>query len=148
MQKVSKTILLIPGRDITGDGIPMLLHGFIVQIEQPNGSESLIAKDDVRLRASVRTLSGAPVRPYSDWDSRKIKIYAEIAIGDRITERLQMFYAGSKGSFEAPFFVPTPAEAPDGITVRVIAADEAGSNFGMTEAKYPVLTERLRSKKN
>ena len=147
-QKVSKTVLLIPGRDITGDGIPMLLHGFIVQIEQPTGSESLIAKEDVRLRASVRTLSGAPVRPYSDWDSRKIKIYAEIVIGDRITERLQMFYSGTKGSFEAPFFVPTPNEAPDGLTVRVIAADETGGNFGMAEVKYPVLTERLRSKKN
>jgi hypothetical protein len=147
-QKVSKTILLIPGRDITGDGIPMLLHGFIVQIEQPTGGESLIGKEDVRLRASVRTLSGASVRPHSDWDSRKIRIYAEVVIGDRVTERLQMFYSGSQSSFEAPFFVPTPAEAPDGITLRVIAGDETGGNFGMTEAKYPVLTERLRSKKN
>lgn len=147
-QKVSKTVLLIPGRDITGDGIPMLLHGFIVQIEQPTGGDSLIAKEDVRLRASIRTLSGAPVRPYSDWDSRKIKIYAEIVIGDRIVERLQMFYAGAKGSFEAPFFVPTPAEAPDGFTIRVIAADESAVNVGMAETKYPVLTERLRPRRN
>jgi hypothetical protein len=147
-QKVSKTVLLIPGRDITGDGIPMLLHGFIIQIEQPVGGDSLMAKEDVRLRASVRTLSGAPVRPYSDWDSRRIRIYAEIVIDDRITERLQMFYAGAKGSFEAPFFVPTPAEAPNGVTIRVIAADESAGNVGMVESKYPVLTERLRPRKN
>ena len=148
MQKVSKTILLVPGRDITGDGIVMLLHGFIIQIEHPTVSESLIAKEDVRLRASVRTLSGAPLRPYSDFDSRKIKIYAEILINGQIKERLQMFYAGAKGSFETPFFVPTPNDAPNGFTIRVIAADEAGSNFGMTEAKYPVLSERLRPRKN
>lgn len=107
-----------------------------------------MAKDDVRLHASVRTLSGSPVRPYSDWDSRKIKIYAEILIGDRVIERLQMFYAGSKGSFEAPFFVPTTAEAPDGVTLRVIAADETAGNVGMVEAKYPVLSERLRPRRN
>ncbi len=148
IQRVSKTILLIPGRDIIGDGIVMLLHGFIVQIEHPTASESLIAKEDVRLRASVRTLSGAPLRPYSDFDSRKIKIYAELLINGAIKERLQMFYAGAKGTFEAPFFVPTPADAPDGFTLRVIAADETGSNFGMTEAKYPVLSERLRPRKN
>ncbi len=48
------------------------LYGYIVQIEHPKtGGTGLIAKDDVILRASVRTLSGALVRPHRDWDSRK-----------------------------------------------------------------------------
>ena len=64
-----------------------------MQIEHPKPGEPLIAKEDVMLRASVRTFSGALVRPHSDWDSRKIHIYAELLIGDRIVERLQMFYA-------------------------------------------------------
>jgi hypothetical protein len=143
-QRASKTVLLIPGHDLTNDGIVLHLYGYIVQIESPTPGEPLIAKEDVTLRASIRTLSGAPVRPHGDWDSRKMHIYGEVVIGDRVVERLQMFHVGLQSSFEAPFFVPLPADAPDGVTLRVIAADPASGNFGVGQAKYPVLSERLR----
>lgn len=144
MQRASKTVLLIPGRDLRQDGIVLDLNGYIVQIETPQPGQPLMAKDDVKLQASVRTLSGAPVRPHGDWDSRKITIYGEVLIGNRVIERLQMHYAGAQGSFEAPFFVPSRAEAPDGMTLRVVAADGTGANFGMGQANYPVLPEQLR----
>ena len=146
MQRASKTVLLIPGRDLTQDGIVLDLNGYIVQIENPPPGESLMAKDDVKLKASVRMLSGALVRPHGDWDSRKATIYGEVLIGDRVIERLQMLYAGEKSSFEALFFVPSPTEAPNGISLRVVAADGAGANFGMAQANYPVLPEHLRKK--
>lgn len=92
------------------------------------------------------TSSGAPVRPHGDWDSRKVHIYGELLIGTKVMERLQMFYSGDKASFEAPFFVPLPKDAPDGITLRVVAADPFSGNFGVAEAKYPVLSERLPPK--
>ncbi len=142
-QRVSKRIWLIPGHDLTDDGIVLTLYGYIVQIEHPKPGQPLIAKDDVMLRASVRTLSGALVRPHGDWDSRKVHIYGELLIGDRIVERLQMFYSGEKAGFEAPFFVPLLKDAPDGITLRAVAADPASGNFGVGQAKYPVLSERL-----
>jgi hypothetical protein len=144
-RRASERVLLIPGHDITNDGIVIHLYGYLIQIDQPKPGESLIAKEDVMLRASVRTLSGSLVRPHGDWDSRKIHIYGELLIGDRVVERLQMFYSGDKALFEAPFFVPPAKDAPDGITVRVIAADSAAGNFGIGTAKYPVLSERLRS---
>jgi hypothetical protein len=104
----------------------------------------LIAKDDVILRASIRTLSGALVRPHGDWDSRKVHIYGEVLIGTRVLERLQMFYNNDRAGFEAPFFVPLPKDAPDGITLRVVAADPASGNIGVGNAKYPVLNEQLK----
>ena len=145
MQKASKTLLLIPGQDLTQDGIVLHLHGYLVQIERPKPREALIAKDDVKLRASVRTLSGSLVRPYGDWDSRKIRIYGEVVIGDRTVERLQMFYDVGSRTFEAPFFVPSLKEVPEGIILRVIATDLATGNTGMDQANYPVLSERLPS---
>lgn len=148
LQRASKTVLLIPGHDLTNDGIVLQLYGYLVQVEHPKPGESLVAKEDVMLQASVRTLSGSLVRPHSDWDSRKVHIYGEMLIGDRVVERLQLFYAGEKSRFEAPFFVPTPNAAPDGITLRVVAAEAATGNFGMGSAQYPVLSERLRPKKN
>lgn len=144
LQRASKTVLLVPGRDLSQDGIVLELNGYIVQIENPPPGDPLIAKDDVKLQASVRMLSGAPVRPHGDWDSRKVIIYGEVVIGDRVIERIQMFYSGTKSSFEGQLFVPQPTDAPDGLTLRVVAADGAGANFGMGQAKYPVLTERLK----
>jgi len=143
-QRASTTVWLIPGQDQTNDGIVLHLYGYIVQIEHPQSGKPLIAKDDVILRASVRTLSGALVRPHGDWDSRKIHIYGELMIGELVLERLQLFYNNDGACFEAPFFVPLPKDAPDGITLRVIAADPSSGNFGMGQAKYPVLSERLR----
>jgi hypothetical protein len=145
-QRTSTTVWLIPGKDMTQDGIVLQLYGYLVRIESPSPGEPLIAKEDVALRASVRTLSGSLVRPHGDWDSRKIHIYGEVLIGDHVIERLQMFYVGEKIQFEAPFFVPQLKDAPDGITLRVIAADTVGGNFGVGLAKYPVLSERLRPK--
>ncbi|HWF60227.1 MAG TPA: hypothetical protein VN666_07940 [Nitrospira sp.] len=146
LQRASKTLLLIPGQDLTNDGIVLHLNGYLVQIERPTPREALIAKDDVKLRASVRTLSGSLVRPHGDWDSRKIRIYGEVLIEDRIIERLQLFYDEGSRAFEAPFFVPPSKEVPDGITLRVVATDLSTGNSGIDQANYPVLSERLPPK--
>ena len=147
-QRASQRVWLIPGQDMTNDGIVLALYGYLVQIEHPKPHEPLIARDDVMLRASIRTLSGSLVRPHGDWDSRKVRIYGEVLIGHRVHERLQLFYSGRNAEFEAPFFVPLPKDAPDGITLRVIAADPAGGNFGVGEATFPVLSERPRSNRH
>ena len=143
-QRASTTVWLVPGQDTTNDGIVLHLYGYIVQIEHPKPGEPLIAKDDVILSASVRTLSGALVRPHGDWDSRKIHIYGELMIGERVLERLQLFYNNDRATFEAPFFVPLPENAPNGIILRVVSADPASGNFGVSQAKFPVLSERLK----
>ena len=145
-QRTSITVWLVPGQDMTNDGIVLDLYGYIVQIEHPKSGEPLIAKDDVMLRASIRTLSGALVRPHGDWDSRKVHIYGEVLIGDRVLERLQMFYSGDNAGFEAPFFVPPLKDAPNGITLRVVAADPASGNLSLGQATFPVLSERLPEK--
>jgi hypothetical protein len=145
MQQASQTVLLIPGHDLTNDGIVMHLYGYIVRIEEPKAGQALIAKDDVKLRASIRTLSGTLVRPHGDWDSRKIRIYGEVLIGDRIVERLQMFYSNETGTFDAPFFVPKPGDAPNGIVLRVVATDLATGNSGIGLVDYLVTPEQLKS---
>ncbi|HET9394679.1 MAG TPA: hypothetical protein VFO36_01380 [Nitrospiraceae bacterium] len=142
LQRTSQTLLLIPGQDLTNDGIVLHLYGYLVQIERPRPREALIAKDDVKLRASVRTLSGSWVRPHGDWDSRKIRIYGEVLIGNRIIERLQLFYDEGSRAFEAPFFVPPSKDVSDGIELRVIAMDLSTGNSGMDQARYSV-SERL-----
>lgn len=146
-QRVTSRLWLSPGQNLTNDGIVLTLHGYLVQIEHPKPGDALIAKQDVLLRASIRTLSGALVRPHGDWDSRKIRMYGEVLSGDRVLERLQLFYSGEQAGFDAPFFVPLPQDAPDGFTLRVVAVDPASGNAGVGQAAYPVLSERLPPRK-
>ena len=87
------------------------------------------------------------MRPHGDWDSRKIRIYGELLVGDRIVERLQMFYSNETGTFDAPFFVPKTDQAPDGIVLRVVATDLATGNSGLGRADYPVTQEQFKSSK-
>ncbi|MFO0773218.1 MAG: hypothetical protein U0172_00960 [Nitrospiraceae bacterium] len=147
MQRASTTVWLSPGQHMTGDGIVIPLYGYIVQIESPAKGATLIARDDVKLRASVRTLSGAPIRPHGDWDARGIGIFAEVLIDGRVTDRLQMFYAGEGGKYDASFFVPRQELAPNGLVVRVVATNPTDGNAGVAEEAYTVLTERRPPKK-
>ena len=68
-------------------------------------------------------------------------------VGARVLERLQLFYNHDRAGFEAPFFVPLPSDAPNGITLHVVAADPSNGNVGVEKANYPVLRERLPLKK-
>jgi hypothetical protein len=56
IQKGSKTMLLIPGKHITGDGVIIELNGLIVNILSPSPEESLKREKDVWVKAEVRML--------------------------------------------------------------------------------------------
>ena len=56
VQKGSKTLTLIPGKHILGEGIIIELNGLIVNILSPSPKESLKKGDKIVVRAEVRML--------------------------------------------------------------------------------------------
>ncbi len=56
MQKGSKTITLIPGKHILGEGLIIELNGLIVNIVDPSPEENLKKGEAVLVRAEVRML--------------------------------------------------------------------------------------------
>ena len=56
LQKASKTITLIPGKDIGGEGVVIELDGLIVDIINPTPAGSLRKGDELLVRADVRML--------------------------------------------------------------------------------------------
>ncbi len=56
IQKGSKTLTLIPGKDILGEGIIIELNGLIVNILGPSPKEDLKQGEAVLVRAEVRML--------------------------------------------------------------------------------------------
>ncbi len=56
VQRGSKTLMLIPGKDVTGEGIIIELNGLIVSTVSPSSKESLKGGEAVLVRAEVRML--------------------------------------------------------------------------------------------
>jgi len=56
IQKGSKTLTLIPGKHILGEGVIIELNGLIVNIEQPSPKMALKKGEEVLVRAEVRML--------------------------------------------------------------------------------------------
>jgi hypothetical protein len=56
IQKGSKTVTLIPGKHVLGEGVIIELNGLIVNIQNPSPKESLKKGEDVSVRAEVRML--------------------------------------------------------------------------------------------
>lgn len=56
IQKGSKTLTLIPGKHILGEGVIIELNGLIVNIEQPSSKMTVKEGEEVLVRAQVRML--------------------------------------------------------------------------------------------
>jgi len=56
LQKGSKTLTLIPGMDVLGEGIVIELNGLIVNVLSPSSKESLKGGEGLLVRAEVRML--------------------------------------------------------------------------------------------
>ena len=117
----SKSLLLLPGEHITGDGIVLELHGLIVTAEQP---QSVNGK--VRLAATVVMACGCPVTPGGVWNADEFKVTARLVGADGTA------LAEAPLAFEGRAWIGTfdrPAAPP--VAVEVIAAHTKSANFGM-----------------
>jgi hypothetical protein len=56
IQKGSKTLTLIPGKDVLGEGIIIELNGLIVNVLSPSSKEILRGGETVLVRAEIRML--------------------------------------------------------------------------------------------
>ena len=56
IQRASKTTWLLPGEHVSGEGILLELHGFIVDIMIPESADVFHSRDTIHLQTSVRLL--------------------------------------------------------------------------------------------
>lgn len=126
LQSTSKTITLMPGEDVTGDGITLTLHGFIVEILSPTATD-ITAGKDVPVRARVQMMCGCPTEPGGLWDANRYTIQAQLLRDGRIVDEAPLSFAGTMNEYDGNLTVPD-----EGATkVRVTARDAERVNFGM-----------------
>lgn len=134
--RASKTMLLVPGVDITGDGVLLELHGFRVEILEPTPG---VANEgsEIAIRASVTLACGCVTQPGGMWDSDSYDLRAQIldATGEVVAEK-RLAYAGEVNIHSTTLTVPAGVATP--AKLRVLAIDAGNANFGVATAPLEI----------
>ncbi|WP_037320035.1 hypothetical protein [Salegentibacter sp. Hel_I_6] len=76
---VSTTQLwVIPGKDISGDGVVLEVPGFVVDILSPQTHERIKSSEEISLKANIVMMCGCPVTEDGIWDANQYEVKAII----------------------------------------------------------------------
>ena len=134
-QRSSKTLLLVPGEDILGEGILLEIHGFIVTPLAPLPDAKVKAGSPFEVRATVTMACGCPTEPDGLWDANKIRVVARLLRDGKVQQEIPMTYAGVQNTFHAD----VPVTAAGSMELQVLALDPASANFGMNREAIAVV---------
>ncbi len=134
-QRSSKTLLLIPGEDVLGEGILLEIHGFIITPLAPLPDAKVKGGSPFEVRATVTMACGCPTEPDGLWDANKIHVVARLLRDGKVESEIPMTYAGVQNTFHAD--VPAAPAGP--LELQVLAMDPASANFGMDREAIAVV---------
>lgn len=98
----STQLWLIPGKDITGDGIVLEVPGFAIDILQPQAHE-FTGNREITITANAVMMCGCPTSPDGLWDSSKMEFTAVVTRGETEVVRKTMTFAGQSSTYETSF---------------------------------------------
>lgn len=135
MQRVSKTMLLVPGQDISGEGILLEISGFIVDVVPVS---SAVTGQRLQIRAKVTMTCGCPTEPGGLWDAEKIQVTARAIRRGRIVGQTVLNFAGESSVF-AGSLEPLPRGTYE---LEVLAAGRDAGNFGRASQQITVRDQK------
>jgi hypothetical protein len=134
-QRSSKTMLLVPGEDVLGEGILLEIHGFIITPLVPLQDAKVKAGSPFEVRATVTMACGCPTEPDGLWDANKIRVVARLLRDGKVESEIPMTYAGVQNTFHVD--VPVTSAGP--LELQVLAMDPGSANFGMTREAIAIV---------
>lgn len=126
MVKSSTQLWVIPGKDITGDGIVLEVPGFVVDILSPQTHERIGAEKQIDLTANVVMMCGCPVTEGGLWDADKYEVKAIISKEGKVVSTKELDSAEKESTFSTTVSLPAGS-----YEVAVYAFDPATGNTGL-----------------
>jgi len=134
LRTATRTTLLIPGRDVLGDGFILELLGFTVELTDPQMAQGIGGEIPIEVGARVTMLCGCPTSPGGTWDSDGYDIVARVLRGGRVEQEVTMTYSGQTSMYGGTL----EPVAPGVIEIEVLAMDQARGNFGAVRRRFEV----------
>jgi len=126
-QTASKSLLVIPGRDMVGEGVILELNGFTVELQTPDDDASLRAGQAFDVRARLTMLCGCPTEPDGLWDSNDYEILVRALRAGEVVGEWPMTYTGTTSEYSASVRLDAPGE----FEIQALAIDTGKGNAGM-----------------
>lgn len=121
---VTSSLWVIPGHDITGDGLVLTFPGLVVEPEFDAGDGA-----EARIRAKISPMCGCPIDAGGLWDAANYTVTASLKRDGRVVERAPLRFAGKTGEFEGVMNKPRPGR----YTVQIVVTDAKSPNTGVAE---------------
>ncbi|HEY9185982.1 MAG TPA: hypothetical protein VIM94_11710 [Salegentibacter sp.] len=124
---VSSTQLwVIPGKDITGDGVILKIPGFVVDILSPQTHETIKPETKIEIKANVVMMCGCPVTNAGTWDASGYEIKAIISSEGKEQKEIDL-----KPTEKASTFSETIPLGEGDYEIEVYAYDPKTGNTGL-----------------
>ncbi len=101
----STQLWLIPGKDITGDGIILEIPGFVVDVLNPQTHQTVNDKQ-IEIRANIVMMCGCPTSDGGLWDSSEYEIKAMIKKDGEAIDSVPLAFTGQTSTFSANYTAP------------------------------------------
>ncbi len=141
MHRETKTIWLLPGRDIVGDGVVFDFYGLIVQAYSPVPHSIEKAGDTITIGAHVSPMCGCPIGKNRIWNYKNYSVSATIYHGGKRIGEIPLEFTGKIGNFEGSFRLSKP-----GAYKIVISAYDNQNNQGADITSAVALPEKVFKK--
>jgi hypothetical protein len=129
-QRASKTLLLVPGRHIEGDGLVLELHGFTVELlpaGEGQAPPAAKAGQAHNLRARVTMLCGCPTEPGGTWDANGFEVTARLLRDGKVVVEAPLAYAGQTSTYSGSIVPPQAGN----YQLELLAVSKADPNAGI-----------------
>ncbi|WP_017730137.1 hypothetical protein [Nafulsella turpanensis] len=134
MAKVSSQLWLIPGKDITGDGLVLEFPGFAVNVLAPQTHERLTAGDSIAVVANVVMMCGCPLTEGGLWDASQYEVQALVSKDGEEMASIPLQQKNKLSTFSGLL----PAKEPGLYQVQVYAYDPKTGNTGLATTNFIV----------
>lgn len=124
--KSSTQLWIIPGKDITGDGIVLEIPGFVVDILSPQTHERIASEREIGITANVVMMCGCPITSGGIWDADKYEVTALISQEGEKDRSIQLDISDKPSTFSGTISLPE-----GNFNITVYAFDPATGNTGL-----------------
>lgn len=122
----STQLWVIPGRNISGNGIILEIPGFVVDVLSPQTHETINAETEIEISANIVMMCGCPVTEDGTWDASGYEIKALISSENKEQKEITL-----KATGKASTFFETVQLEKGEYEIAVFAFDPKTGNTGL-----------------
>lgn len=131
--KSATSLWVIPGKDITGDGLVLEMSGFIIDILSPQTHQRIGVNNEIEIKANIVMMCGCPITKGGIWDADQYEVKAVISKVGELEKTLDL-----KVLEQASTFYGKVNLLPGNYEILVYAFDPVSGNTGLDKTNIIV----------